>query len=116
MQNYVAYCNGCTVVTMVTFIECVPLLGSGRSPGEGNDYPLQGSCWEIPRTKEPGGLQSMGSQRGGQDWATKHTFTLFQAPCCELGLSSSGQPHEEEELLLPYFPLPCKGDSKAQKG
>ena len=33
--------------------------GSGRSPGEGNGYPLQ---WEIPWTEEPGRLQSMGSQ------------------------------------------------------
>ena len=24
-------------------------------------------AWEIPWTVEPGGLQSMGSQRGGQD-------------------------------------------------
>ena len=29
--------------------------GLGRSPGEGNGYPLQ-------QTEEPGGLQSMGSQ------------------------------------------------------
>ena len=27
-------------------------------------------AWEIPWTEEPGGLQSMGSQRVGQDWAT----------------------------------------------
>ena len=27
-------------------------------------------AWEIPWTKEPGGLQSMGSQRVGHDWAT----------------------------------------------
>ena len=27
---------------------------------------------ESPRTEEPGGLQSMGSQRIGHDWATKH--------------------------------------------
>jgi len=33
--------------------------GSGRSPGEGNGYPLQ---WEIPWTEEPGRLQSMGLQ------------------------------------------------------
>ena len=26
--------------------------------------------WIIPRTEEPGGLQSMGSQRVGHDWAT----------------------------------------------
>ena len=36
--------------------------GSGRSPGEGNGYPLQYSCLEDPRTDEPGRLQSMGSQ------------------------------------------------------
>ena len=26
-------------------------------------------AWRIPRTKEPGGLQSMGSQRVGRDWS-----------------------------------------------
>jgi len=30
--------------------------GSGRSPGGGNGYPLQYSCWRIPWTEEPGGL------------------------------------------------------------
>ena len=40
---------------------------SGRSPGEGNGYPLQYSGLENSRTEEPGGLQSMGSQRVGQD-------------------------------------------------
>ena len=34
--------------------------GSGRSPGEGNGYPLQYSCLEIPCREEPGGLPSMG--------------------------------------------------------
>ena len=28
-------------------------------------------AWEIPWTEEPGGLQSMGWQRVGQDLATK---------------------------------------------
>ena len=28
-------------------------------------------AWEIPRTQEPGGLQSMGLQRAGHDFATK---------------------------------------------
>ena len=36
------------------------ILGSGRSPGEGNGNPLQYSCWEIPRTEKPGRLQSIG--------------------------------------------------------
>ena len=41
--------------------------GSGRSPGEGNGDPLQDSCLGIPRTEEPGRLQSVGSQRVGHD-------------------------------------------------
>ena len=45
-------------------------------------------AWRIPGTEEPGGLQSMGLQRVGHDWATKqqqqdllmqdrHSFWLF---------------------------------------
>ena len=30
-------------------------------------------AWRIPWTEEPGGLQSMGSQRVGHDSETKHT-------------------------------------------
>ena len=26
-------------------------------------------AWKIPQTEEPGGLQSMGSQRAGYNWA-----------------------------------------------
>ena len=44
--------------------------GSGRSPGGGHENPtpvfLPG---EFPWTEEPGGLQSIGSQRVGQDWS-----------------------------------------------
>ena len=36
--------------------------GLGRSPGEGNGYPLQFSCLENPWTEEPGTLWSMGLQ------------------------------------------------------
>ena len=39
--------------------------GLGRSPGEGNGNPLQFLAWRIPWTEEPGGLQSIGSQRVG---------------------------------------------------
>ena len=40
--------------------------GSGRSPEEGNGNPLQYSCLENPHGREePGGLHSMGLQRGG---------------------------------------------------
>ena len=33
-------------------------------------------AWKIPWAEIPGGLQSMGSQRGGHDWATEHTHHL----------------------------------------
>ena len=44
-----------------------PIPPWGRSPGEGNGNPLQYSCLEYPWTEEPGGLQSMGSQRVRHD-------------------------------------------------
>ena len=46
-------------------VDSVP--GLGRSPGGGNGNALQYSCLEAPRTEEPGGLQSMRSQRVGHD-------------------------------------------------
>ena len=36
--------------------------GSGRSPGGRNDNPLQYSCLEKSTDREPGRVQSMGSQ------------------------------------------------------
>ena len=45
--------------------------GSGRSPGEGNGNPLSILAWEVPWTEEPGGLQSMWSQRVGHNFKTK---------------------------------------------
>ena len=54
---------------------------SGRSPGGGKGNPLQYSCLEkIPWTEEPGGLQSMGWQRIGHNWATEaciHTLSVL---------------------------------------
>ena len=41
--------------------------GSGRYPGGEHGSPLQYSCWRIPWTEEPDGLQSMGLQRVGHD-------------------------------------------------
>ena len=35
-----------------------------------------GLPWRIPWTEEPGGLQSMGSQRVGYHWATNQFLTL----------------------------------------
>ena len=40
-------------------------------------------AWKIPWREEPGRLQSMGSQRVGQDWATSLHYP-GQALCCGL--------------------------------
>ena len=51
---------------------------TGSIPGSGNplvkDLTTHSSIfsWEIPWTEEPGGLQSTGSLRVGQDSATEH--------------------------------------------
>ena len=49
--------------------------GSGRPVGEGNGNPLQYYCLEKSMVEQPGGLQSVGSQRVGHDWVIK-TFTF----------------------------------------
>ena len=52
--------------------------GLGRFPGKRNGYPLQYSCLRIPWTKEPGGQQSVGSQRvGTKQWQQINIF-IFQ--------------------------------------
>ena len=38
-------------------------------------------AWEIPWTEEPGGLQSMRSQRVGHDWATGLASRLMRTDC-----------------------------------
>ena len=43
------------------------ITGSGRSPKEGMATPSSIAVWRIPGTEEPGGLQTMRSQRVGHD-------------------------------------------------
>ena len=49
--------------------------GSRRSPGEGNATHSSILAWEIPWTEEPGGLQSVGSQRIRHDLVTEHALS-----------------------------------------
>ena len=48
----------------------VPGLERATGGGNGNRTPSI-LAWQIPRTEEPGGLQSMGLQRVGHDGVTK---------------------------------------------
>ena len=45
--------------------------------GEGNGTHSSPLAWRVPWTEEPGGLQSMGSQRVGHDWATSLSLFTF---------------------------------------
>ena len=47
--------------------------GLGRSPGGGHGNPLQNSCLENPHGQAFGRLQSVGLQKAGHNWATKHS-------------------------------------------
>ena len=57
------------------------LPGWGRSSGEGNATHSSILSWRIPWTEEPGGLQSMGSQRVRYNWASNGT--PLQYSCLE---------------------------------
>ena len=47
--------------------------GSRRSPEGGHGNHSSILAWEIPWTEEPGGLQSIESERVRHDWATQHS-------------------------------------------
>ena len=49
--------------------------GSGRSPAEGKATHSSIFAWSIPWTEKPGGLQSVGLQRVGHNWA--HTHKMY---------------------------------------
>ena len=86
---------------------------SGRYPGGGHGNPLQRSCLENPRTEEPGGLHSMGSQRVRQDWSdlahTTPDMELKWILFCPLTLTESAILHIESPfhkscILIPQIP------------
>ena len=55
----------------------------GKIPGGGHDNPHTSSlAWRIPRTEEPGGLQSIRSQRVRYDWSNlAYTHTWSSLKC-----------------------------------
>ena len=58
-------------------------LGREDPLGEGMADHCSIPAWEIPWTEEPGGLQSMGSQRVGHNWSDlAHTHTLYFSRYC----------------------------------
>ena len=82
----------------------------GRSPGGGDGNPLH--SWRIPWAEEPGGLQSIGSQRVRHDWVT-NTLPFFPSldfpkpihrvsskpSTALLGLTTPPGKHSEDRIL-----------------
>ena len=79
--------------------------GLGRSPGGGNGNQSSILAWRIPWTEEPGGLQSMESQRVRHDWATEHTL-MHLLPARVSG-PSQGTPKERPRTHQ-CSPLTCR--------
>ena len=53
---------------------CIQSLGQEDPLEKGMPTHSSILAWEMPRTEEPGGLQSMGSQRVGQYWLANIFF------------------------------------------
>ena len=81
--------------------------GSGRSPREGNDNPLQYSCLGSPMNRGDWQLQSMGSQRAGHDGATE--TTTGQTPGTANGGVEFGLKREELIKICFSKPMTTKG-------
>ena len=60
-------------------------------------------AWEIWRTEEPGGLQSMGSQRTGHDWAGMHTQVILRNKHQYFTNSGNVQRHFVQKFYGLYF-------------
>ena len=63
-------------VSGAVYISPVPSLGREDPLEEEMTTHSSILAWRIPWTEEPGGLQPMGSQRVGHDWATEHMEVL----------------------------------------
>ena len=91
--------------------------GSGRSPGgEGMATHSSILAWRIPWTEEPGGLQSIGSQKVGHDWsdlACTHQLYLNISEYSETwkmtqpGLVTCPILAQEESTMTPGSGLGC---------
>ena len=62
-------------------------------------------AWRIPWTEEPGGLQSMGSQRVGHDWVTERAFTCPAPffPCIYIANYLSIHPYKKSGIFKWMF-------------
>ena len=89
-------------------VKNLPAMKETRVRSLGREDPLEKGmathfrilAWRIPWTEEPGGPQSMGSQRVRQHWATK-AIPLYYTLC------NTVQNHRISKLAT-MLPSPCK--------
>ena len=76
-QMFDALGSCCIDFEVLLFVAITGLWSLGQEDPLGKGMPTHSNilAWEISWTEEPGGLESMGSQRVEQDWAT-NTFTF----------------------------------------
>ena len=77
---------------MAQQVKNLPAMQGTQVQSQGGEEPMEEEmathasilAWEIPWTEQPGGLQSIGSQRVGHNRASKHIGNDF--PICYLYL------------------------------
>jgi len=81
-----------------------------RSPGEGNDNPLQCSCLGNPWTEDSGGLRSMGTQKS-RTWVSnkKKQIKYFSSVQFSCSVVSDSLPPHESQHARPPCPSPTPG-------
>ena len=102
------------IVIINTFIFKVLVQGTGRAPGGEHGNPCCHGvlpthsrilAWETPWTEEPGGLQSIGSQRVGHDWVTSLSLLprieVTRDICKEYGPENLSRAWRPESTLCP---------------
>ena len=80
-----ALCNGPPPGKVAQTVKCLPTMRETGVQSLGWEDLLEKEmatnssifAWKIPRREEPGGLQSMGSQRVGHDWVTSFSLVTF---------------------------------------
>ena len=85
-----------SATSTVQMLKCLPTMQETWVRSLGQEDPLEKEktthsstlAWKIPWSEEPGGLQSMGSQRFGHDWATSLHFST----------GATGYPHAKHEV------------------
>ena len=81
-----------------------PNPGSGNPLEKGTAIHSSILAWEMPWTEEPGGLQYMGPQRVGHNWAT-NVFTLNEQP---QGKGRHWITSTDHQRLQPQWDLGCE--------